>query len=257
VAFVDDQFGQLLDWMEEKGYLDNTIIAFVSDHGTHLSDHGRVQKGTFYDPSAKVCYQFWYPGTVAEGVLIETPVETRSMLPTILELAGLELPEDLADISLADHLIRGSEPEVRPVFSEMSFGFDPRHPDNRVVMVRDGDWKLSWCPDVPTEKGELVNLKQDPYEQNNLYGQPESREVQERLIGLIEAHLEGTEKPFRNVAILDELVRDDGGNVVCPTCKRRKIRNYPDPATAPDWTEGLNEGFSCGHCGTRFGTKQI
>jgi len=257
VAFVDDQFGQLLSWMDENGYLENTIIAFVSDHGTHLCDHGRVQKGTFYDPSAKVCYQFWYPGTITSGVKIQTPVETRSMLlPTLLELAGLEVPGELSGNSLAETLIRGTEPEARPVFSEMSFGFDPRHPDNRVIMVRDGDWKLSWCADVPSEKGELINLRKDPYEQNNLYGLKETSEVQEKMLALIRDHLEGTEKPFRNVKVLESLLLDEEGNVQCPTCRRTKrTRRLTGLENAPDWTDGLKESYTCGHCGTRFGTE--
>ena len=254
VAFVDDQFGQLLDWMDKHGYLDNTIIAFVSDHGTHLCDHGRVQKGTFYDPSSRVCYLYWYPRAISSGVKIQTPVETRSMLPTLLELAGLDVPRDLSDISLAATLLKGEEPDdAKPVYSEMSFGFDPRHPDNRVVMVRDGDWKLSFCVDAREEKGELINLREDPYEQRNLFGLKEAEIIQEKLTRLIDDHIQGTEKPFKNVTILDELVRDDQGYVVCPTCKRRKVRNMGDPDTAPDWTEGLTESFSCGHCGTRFG----
>ncbi|MCC2685019.1 MAG: sulfatase, partial [Paenibacillaceae bacterium] len=48
-AYVDYQFGVLLEWMQERRLLDNTIVVFVSDHGTHIGDYGLVQKQTFYN----------------------------------------------------------------------------------------------------------------------------------------------------------------------------------------------------------------
>ena len=251
-AFVDHEFGRLLDWMKERGLLDNTIVAFLSDHGTHLCDHGRVQKGTFYDPSARVPLFFWYPPAIAGPRVLHTPVETRSLLPTLLNLAGLPTPDYCADSSLAGALREGREPEARPVFSGMAFGFDPKHPDNRVVMVRDGDWKLTVCPDAPEVAGELVNLADDPHEQHNRYGAPEVSATQERLWGLVRGHLASTEKPFPNVQVLDALVINDAGETVCPLCRRTKIRRV-DPT--PDWSEGLRPAYVCGHCGTRFGMR--
>ncbi len=61
VAFVDQQFGRLLDWMESKGMLENTIIVYVSDHGTHIGDYGLVQKQTMFETVARVPYFFWFP----------------------------------------------------------------------------------------------------------------------------------------------------------------------------------------------------
>lgn len=189
VAFVDSQIEVLLDWMREMGLLENTIIAFVSDHGTHLGDYGFVQKQTFYEPVATVPYLFWYPEKIAEGSMLNTPVETRSLLPTLAALADIELPEDIAEPNLAEALRAGNEPAARPVFSEFTLGsFDMRHED-KLVMVRDGDWKLSVCYEPETGEGALYNLDADPYERNNLFGNPEHAGIENRLRGLIDEHL--------------------------------------------------------------------
>ena len=189
VAFLDAQCGILLDWMRERGLLENTIIAYVSDHGTHMGDYGLVQKQTFYEPVVTVPFFFHYPAALAKGIEINTPVEARSLLPTFLQLAGLPIPDHCEGDSLAGTLIEGKEPQAKPVFSEFTLGsFEIRH-DDRLVMVREGDWKLSLCMDPEPFDGALYNLAEDPYEVESLYGRPGYKDVEDRLTGLIEEHL--------------------------------------------------------------------
>ncbi len=198
VAFLDSQVGQLLDWMRGRGLLDNTIVVFLSDHGTHLGDYGLVQKQTFYDPVVQVPYIFWYPENVPAGVSVETPVETRSLLPTLLSLTGLPVPEDLRGGGLGAALRSGAEPPSSPVFSEFTLGSFKMRPDDRLVMVRDGRWKLSLCfpaepgPSLHPTDGALFNLHADPHELTNLYGHPQHPAIQNRLTSLIKDHLART-----------------------------------------------------------------
>jgi len=170
-AHVDHQIGRLLDWMRERGLLENTIIALSSDHGTQLGDFGLVQKQTLFEPTACVPFLFWYPGHVAEGARVTTPVETRQLLPTLLELAGLSAPDDRAALSLAPYLRSGQEPPVRPCFSEFVLEWPEYcgHADP-IVMVRESDLKLSLCFGPEPYDGWLVNLAVDPFERRNLYG---------------------------------------------------------------------------------------
>jgi arylsulfatase A-like enzyme len=189
-AYVDYQFGVLLEWMRERGLLENTIVVFVSDHGTHIGDYGLVQKQTFYNSVVQVPYFFWYPQSIRQGIVLNTPVETISLLPTLLELAGLPLPDDCLDKSLATVLRSGSEPAAAPVFSEFTLGsFGTRHED-KLVMVRDGRWKLSICLNPEISDGALYDLEADPCELVNLYGMPVHEEMVQRLLGLIAEHLE-------------------------------------------------------------------
>jgi len=193
VAFLDSLFGRLLDGMRERGLLDNTIVVYCSDHGTHLGDFGLVQKQTFFEPVVNVPFIWWYPSGIAGGARFRTPVETQSMLPTLLELAGLEAPGAGYSPSLASCLSNGREPEQRPVFSEFtlaSFAPHTKH-DRPLVMVRDGEWKLSGCFDSDVSDLVLYDLERDPHERRNLAEDPASRQQRDRLLALVSAHLQG------------------------------------------------------------------
>lgn len=189
VAFVDDQFGRLLGAMEAAGRLDNTIVAYVSDHGTHLGDFGLVQKQTFFEPVVTVPYFFSWPGVIRDGVHIDTPVETRQLLPTVLDLAEVPAPQEIRSDSLAPALRGDAPPAARPVFSEFTLGsFDLRH-DERLVMVRDEQWKLTMSMDAPQDRV-LVDLERDPLERHNL--RDEEPAVVQRLEALVRRRLNPT-----------------------------------------------------------------
>ena len=191
-AFLDDLFGKLLGWMNGRGLLDNTIIAYCSDHGTHLGDYGLVQKQTFFEPAVRVPFLFSYPGHIPCGTRCRTPVETQSLLPTLLAFAGLEVGDDGCAPSLDACLRNGREPESRPVFSEFTLGsFAPNiEHRGRLVMVREDVWKLSACMDPEICDVALYNLRDDPYERVNRAADPDCRQQRVDLLGRIEAHLE-------------------------------------------------------------------
>ena len=196
VAFLDGLFGQLLDWMRERGLLDNTIVVYLSDHGTHLADFGLVQKQTFFDPVVNVPFIFWCPSQIAAGTRFRIPVETQSLLPTLLELAGLDPPSNGCAPSLASCLLSGQEPERRPAFSEFSLNSFAPHieHDGRLVMVRDGDWKLSACIDPEIHDVSFHNLKLDPHERTNRANDAACETSRNDLLGLIRQHVEEAER---------------------------------------------------------------
>lgn len=197
VAFLDDLFGKFLSWMKNKNLLDDTIVVFWSDHGTHLGDYGLVQKQTFFEPVVNVPFFFWYPSGLPAGRRIETPVETQSLLPTLLELVGLQVSDSGLSPSLADVLLSGNEPELRPVFSEFTLAsFKPyvEH-ESPLVMVREGDFKLSVCMNPDPDSLIFCNLREDPLERVNLVDKRLYRPQMERMLSLIERHLaEGKEQ---------------------------------------------------------------
>jgi arylsulfatase A-like enzyme len=184
-AFADAIIGRLLDFMRTRGLLDNTIVVMTADHGTHLGDHGLLQKQTFYEQVATVPYIFWAPGLIRPRSRFRTPVSTLGLLPTLLELAGLP-HAGVEGLSLAPSLRRGTEPPRRPIVSEIAFGYQGWRDHDRQVMVRDGDWKLS-CFSAPrdparfaaTPDGSLYNLRRDPGESTNLFAS--SGALSERL----------------------------------------------------------------------------
>ncbi len=197
-ACVDHLCGEFLNWMHRQGLLENTIVVFVSDHGAHLGDFGMYQKQTFFNPALNVPFFFWYPRSVTGGVTLDTPVSTTSLLPTVMELAGVELPERVRGRSLADALTRGREPKPRPVFSGHALSSFNLCPGKLNVAVRDGDWKFtSW--DTPNAEGRtLVNLRDDPYERRNRMNDPACRGVAKRLTVCIAEHLAAGRSPDPN-----------------------------------------------------------
>jgi arylsulfatase len=189
VAFLDSQFEVLLAWMDERGLLDNTVIVFTSDHGTHLGDHGMVQKQTFYGPVVNVPFVFRAPGLVESGLRFARPVETLSLMPTLLDLADLPIPEECADLSLAPTLTAGQAPADRAAFSELTQATWGYRSEDRLVMVRRGPWKLSLFYDGPQTDpfsewadAALYNLDHDPGETQNLARVPEHRGVVAELL---------------------------------------------------------------------------
>lgn len=192
VACVDHVFGRLLDALDQKGELGNTVIAFVSDHGTHLGDHGFMQKQSFWDASARVPFFFAGPGVRARAV--DTPVNAGSLLPTLLDLTGIEIPPQVEFPSLTGTLRQGTPPAAEPVFSEIDYGLWGYRSGERRVMVRDGRWKL-WLyrdPRQPERSASdpdpvLYDLEADPGETRNLAHDPAYAPVMDALIAQIDA----------------------------------------------------------------------
>ncbi len=198
VAYVDYLFGQLLEALDEMGELGNTIIAFVSDHGTHLGDHGFFQKQSYWDVSVRVPLFFAGPG-IRQGER-STPVSTGSLMPTLMDLARVETSPLVQYPSLAPVLRNGIDAQPEPVFSEIDYGLWDYRPGERYVMVRDGRWKLclyrnpladdgAWRGKEPNpaEDRVLYDLAADPGERHNLAPDSAYGQVVERLVAAIDA----------------------------------------------------------------------
>ncbi|MEM6458832.1 MAG: sulfatase-like hydrolase/transferase [Planctomycetota bacterium] len=173
VAALDRLVGRILEALDRNGLRDNTWIAFCSDHGTHLGDHGFFQKQSFFEASARVPFTIAGPGVSPRR--IDTPVSTGSLLPTLMRIAGLEVPDDCEYTPLAGVFDPDADEPDEPVVSEVRYGDRCDRPHDRYVMVRRGPWKLTVFRDRE-EPGRLdrddglmlFNLDQDPIERHDL-----------------------------------------------------------------------------------------
>jgi arylsulfatase A-like enzyme len=112
VPIIDDQLGRILQALEESGQRGNTIVVFTSDHGETLGDHGLVQKGCrFYEGLVRVPLIFSLPGHIEAGQRSDALVELSDKAPTLLQLCGQEIPEDMTGKSLAPILTGEVSPE--------------------------------------------------------------------------------------------------------------------------------------------------
>jgi len=170
VKEVDDWVGKILDKLDQHGLTDNTLVIFVSDHGEMMGSHGLASKNIFYEESVHVPFLIRFPGKIAAGTRISSPVSTRDIFPTVLDYLGQPSRDDLDSQSLRG-VIEGRE--VRDIVVS-EWREDSKVP---TFMIRSGDWKLliSKLPDAKSVDA-LYNLKDDPAEMNNLLfeGMPES-----------------------------------------------------------------------------------
>jgi arylsulfatase A-like enzyme len=165
VSFLDMEFGRIIDHLKTEGLMDHTIIAFTSDHGTHLGDFGMFQKQTFFDPVIRVPLVIRFPGDRG-GRRMRAPVSTASLLPTLFEAADIPVPSGKLP-SLYGAIRSGTEPAAHPVRSE--FMYTPEHirGGNRFIMQRSGAWKLMYREGDFPESGVLLDMRNDGAERGN------------------------------------------------------------------------------------------
>jgi choline-sulfatase len=164
VSYVDDKLGELLDALEENGLAEDTVVIFTSDHGDMLCERGMVQKRCFYEPSSRVPLVARFPDGRYAGETCETPVSLLDLLPTFLDLAGVEEADRLPcdGRSLLETL--EGDADDRVVFSEYH-GEGVRAP---CFMARRGDHKYVH---VHGHDQQLFDLSEDPDEWTDLSGE--------------------------------------------------------------------------------------
>ncbi|MDE0191170.1 MAG: sulfatase-like hydrolase/transferase, partial [Gammaproteobacteria bacterium] len=169
VTLIDDQIGQILAVIEERGELDNTVIGFTSDHGEMNGDWGLIYKMVFLDGSVRVPMLVRTPETAKNGgVVSDALVENCDLGPTLTELAGGELTHRQFARSLCPAL--GGNGEHRDnVTSEIRGEF--------MLMTR--DWKMALNDDGQCYL--LFDRNDDPQETRNLAGLSESKPVEDEL----------------------------------------------------------------------------
>lgn len=202
VTMIDEKVGQIMEMLQAKGYLDDAIVIFTSDHADALGDHGHIQKWTMYDTVATVPLIFWSPGRVRAGEKNDSLVQLTDIAPTILSFAGVPVPADFEATNLRPKL--DGDGEISPdevVYSEL--GRDHiQSGAEYIVMRRDRDWKLVYYQGEPD--GELYDLNADPDETRNLWTEPDYGEKRDFLRGQVQdwiianmrrAHMPSGRKP--------------------------------------------------------------
>lgn len=175
VTLIDDQVGEILRVVEERGEWDRTVVAFVSDHGEMNGDHGLLYKNNFLNPAARVPFVVRLPRSGAAGAVSPAMVELMDVGATLAELAGARpLRRSLAR-SLVPGLADPSRPHRDVAVSEL----------RREVMAATADWKLAL-----NRQGEvylLYDLRTDPSETHNVAGLPRYAEVEHDLSRRLDA----------------------------------------------------------------------
>lgn len=179
VSMIDEKVEQILETLERKGYLDNAIVVFTSDHADALGDHGHIQKWTMYDCVTRVPLLFWSARMERAGAKHDALVQLMDVAPTLLEAAGVPVPAGWEARSLSP-ILQGRETSVRDaVYAELARDHIQTGAEY-MVMRRDHGWKLVYYLDEPL--GELYDLQADPGETRNLWDAPPHRERRDRAV---------------------------------------------------------------------------
>ena len=171
ITHIDAEVGRILKTLEERNLTNNTIVAFISDHGELLGDHGYVEKCLMYEASVRVpCVISWL-GQVPSGTRVAAPLAGVDLMPTLLDLANEIPPVPIDGRSVAEAILNGREPEPQPIFAEIAsldaIYHGAQEPEQLAahVMVRDENWKYIWNR---FDIDELYDLNADPGEMNNV-----------------------------------------------------------------------------------------
>jgi arylsulfatase A-like enzyme len=133
---IDIQIGKVLNRLEELGEIDNTYIIYTSDHGIAIGRHGLMGKQNLYEHTLRVPFIVKGPG-INKGIRKEGNVYLLDILPTLCDLANIDIPKTVEGLSL-EPLLKGSENIVRDVMYGVYSG--GTKPGMRSVVK--GDWKL-------------------------------------------------------------------------------------------------------------------
>ena len=191
VSGVDRSIGTLLDDLEERGLLDQTLVIFTSDNGFSCGHHGIWGKGNatyplnFWEPSITVpCIVRW-PGRVPAGAVDERPASAVDLLGTIADLTGASPLEDplRAGGSLAPRLLGGAAATSLPGAAAVDDAVMIHDEYGANRMLRTQRWKLVLRREGPTE---LYDLHEDPGEQRDLSQDPAHSAVKDELAAMLE-----------------------------------------------------------------------
>jgi len=187
IELIDDNVGRMLDRLAHTDQLENTIIIFMSDHGEMLGDHGLVAKGCrFYEGLVRVPLIMSWAGHFLEGKVRHALVELTDVAPTLLDLAGVEIPERMQGRSLCSLLSEENVSDHHRDFvrTEYYLALNPSARDSftgaYATMLRDERYKLNVYHGH--RLGELFDLQEDPNEFTNLWDDPNMVEVKMRLM---------------------------------------------------------------------------
>jgi arylsulfatase A-like enzyme len=183
ISLIDRWVGEILDACERRGVFNDLFVVFWSDHGEMAGDHGRLYKSCFYEGALRVPLIFRLPGRIKAGATSDALTATVDLMPTILEAAGVPVPDTCEGASLwpvlQDPCARVRDEVLSEISTEARCHTMIRTAREKYAVHEDGTPYL------------LYDLSADPEEQENLVGRPGAADreqaLRQRLLELVDA----------------------------------------------------------------------
>ncbi len=204
-TMIDHQIGRMLDYLDESGLAENTIVVFSADHGETLGSHGGlVDKGwQHFEEIQRIPFIVRTPGETNPGTVRNEWISSADFYPTFLDIAGVEA-ENFGDVKLQGEsvlpLLRGEDVKWRDtVFTEF---YGVNSTSATMISVRRGNLKYGWnCSNMD----EFYDLETDPHEMNNLIKDPKYTGKIKELREVMADWMEETRYPGRNIYHFERL----------------------------------------------------
>lgn len=174
ISLIDKQVGKLIQQLKKNNIFENTIIIFTSDHGEMMGNHGLLLKNTQYDCVTNVPFIISNCEKIKPGHVWDGLCQSTDIMPTILDLLNIRLPEGVQGKSIMSALNNSNTTIYNNVLIENSKG---------IRTVRTLKARLSWHG--KGKKGELYNLVNDPHCFDNLWDKPQSSGLQREMMELL------------------------------------------------------------------------
>jgi arylsulfatase A-like enzyme len=189
---VDENVGRVLDYLDQNGLTDDTLVIYTSDQGMMLGEHDYYDKRWIYEESIQMPFVARYPGVIPQGTTTDELFLNVDIAPTLLDIAGADIPESVQGSSFMTGLEDPAAPVGRDAiyyryWLHMAHHFVPAH-----YGIRTRTHKLAFFYGLPLDATgsmpaptqpyfELYDLSQDPLEMNNVYGQEGYEEIETGL----------------------------------------------------------------------------
>ncbi len=199
IAAVDENVGRLLDYLDEKGLSENTIVVYTSDQGFYLGEHGWFDKRFIYNESFKTPLLIKWPGKIASGSVSDEMVQNLDFAETFLDAAGVPIPGDMQGESLMPLLKGDTALWTRDAVYYHYYEYPGFHMVKRHYGIVTREFKLAhFYYDV--DEWELYDRKKDPLELHNVYDDP----VYADVLSALKEQLSDIRKKYKDSDELDQ-----------------------------------------------------
>jgi arylsulfatase A-like enzyme len=192
VNSLDDNIGRVLTYLDDHHLAENTIVIYLSDQGFYLGEHGLYDKRFMYTESFRTPMMIRYPDGFKGNQKTSSYVLNLDVAPTLLDLSGITIPQDMQGSSMKKLLVTGKDKDWRDEvyyhYYEKSFGL------TRHYGIKTTRYKLIHFYD-PVNSWELYDLKKDPKEMHNLYDDP----TYQTIIATLKEHLKALQVKYKDV----------------------------------------------------------
>ena len=198
ISYIDAEIGKLLDAIESKGILDDTVIVLWGDHGFHLGDHTLWCKHSNFEQATRIPFMFAAPG-VAKGKSVANPVELVDLFPTVFELAGVKQSTQTDGKSLVPLLDTDASTTINTDYAISQYGRAKNKSTMgyslRTERYRYTEWHKNMFRSYEAYSNdnimgiELYDYEKDPLETKNLADDSAYIDIVKQLKGKLENHL--------------------------------------------------------------------